>query len=342
MSKTAIVILNWNGLSFLKRFLDRLVSLSALPEIDVWLADNGSTDGSAEWVEKNLKTVRIIKFDKNHGYAGGYARALEMIEADYYLLANSDIEVTEGWLEPLINFMNSNPDTAACQPKILAFNNKTQFEHAGASGGFIDKYGFPFCRGRILHVAEADKGQYDKPVPVFWASGACIILRVSAYREAGGLDPHFFAHMEEIDLCWRFNRLGYKVYAIPGSVVYHVGGGTLKYDSPGKTYLNFRNNLFMLYKNLPVKGFRKSIFARKVLDGIAAVSFLIGGKPGHFSSVLRAHRDYYRALTRLKMERAQSIQVLKGELPSTGLMLNKSIIFLFYFKGIRRFSDIKF
>ena len=342
MSKTAIVILNWNGLPFLQRFLTRLVRLSAAPDTHVWLADNGSTDGSAAWVEENIEDVEIIRFDSNHGYSGGYAKALEMIEADYYLLVNSDIEVTDGWLEPLLNFMKSNPNTAACQPKILSYNNKTQFEHAGAAGGFIDKYGFPFCRGRILHIAEADKGQYDEPAQIFWASGACILLRATAYREAGGLDPLFFAHMEEIDLCWRFNILGFKVFAIPESIVYHVGGGTLKYDSPGKTYLNFRNNLIMLYKNLPDQQFQKIMFVRKVLDGIAAVSFLIGGKPGHFSSVLRAHRDYYRSIAQLKKYRTDSTKSRKRVFPSAELMLNKSIIFLFYFKRIRRFSDIKF
>ncbi len=342
MSKTAIVILNWNGLGFLQKFLGRLVGLSTVPGTSVWLADNGSTDASTEWVEKNLSTVNIITLDSNLGFAGGYSKALQMIEADYYLLVNSDVEVTEGWLEPLVNFMDNYPDAAACQPKILSYNNKSQFEHAGASGGFIDKYGFPFCRGRILDVAETDIGQYDKPIPVFWASGACIIIRAKAYRESGGLDPSFFAHMEEIDLCWRFHHLGYKVFAIPESVVFHVGGGTLQYNSPGKTYLNFRNNLFMLYKNFPDNGFRKTLFIRRILDGMAAIVFLITGKPQHFISVLKAHKDYYLAVTRLKGERKNIKKMIKSVHPSGQLVLNKSIIFMFYFKQIRRFSDIKF
>lgn len=342
MTKTAIVILNWNGIGFLQLFLSKVVAMSSVPDTAIWLVDNGSADGSAEWVRQNIKEVNIIEFEKNLGYAGGYVRALEMIDAEYFVLLNSDIEVTSGWLEPLLAHMDSNVRTAACQPKILSYHNRTHFEYAGASGGFIDKFGFPFCRGRILSEVEQDNGQYENPIPVFWASGACIMVRASAYREAGGLDPAFFAHMEEIDLCWRLQNLGHQIFAIPDSVVFHVGGGTLRYDTPGKSYLNFRNNLFMLYKNLPEKNFGKTLFIKKLIDGLAAITFLFSGKPRHFAAVLRAHRDYYRAGSRLRAERKKGVAAGRDATFSKGTRLNKSILFLFYFMRHRRYSDITF
>ena len=238
--------------------------------------------------------------------------------------------------------MDNNVRTAACQPKILSYFKRTHFEYAGASGGFIDKFGFPFCRGRVLSVVEEDNGQYDTPMPVFWASGACIIVRASSYREAGGLDPEFFAHMEEIDLCWRLQNLGYHIFAVPDSVVFHVGGGTLKYDTPGKSYLNFRNNLFMLYKNLPEKNFGKILFIKMLIDGMAAITFLFSGKPRHFAAVLRAHRDYYRAGNRLRTQRERGVAAGRDSRLSRVTRLNKSIVFLFYFKRVRRYSDINF
>lgn len=342
MTKTAIVILNWNGLSFLQMFLSKVVAHSSVPGTAIWLVDNGSADGSAEWVRQNIKEVNIIEFETNQGYAGGYVRALEMIDAEYFVLLNSDIEVTPGWLEPLVTHMDNNVRTAACQPKILSYFKRTHFEYAGASGGFIDKFGFPFCRGRVLSVVEEDNGQYDTPMPVFWASGACIIVRASSYREAGGLDPEFFAHMEEIDLCWRLQNLGYHIFAVPDSVVFHVGGGTLKYDTPGKSYLNFRNNLFMLYKNLPEKNFGKILFIKMLIDGMAAITFLFSGKPRHFAAVLRAHRDYYRAGNRLRTQRERGVAAGRDSRLSRVTRLNKSIVFLFYFKRVRRYSDINF
>jgi GT2 family glycosyltransferase len=342
MHNIAVVILNWNGLGFLKQFLKTVVLNTTIPGSAVWVADNGSTDGSAEWVQENWKTVKLIRLSENSGYAGGYAKALGMIEAGYYVLLNSDIEVTTNWLEPMVSFMNNHPETAACQPKILSYTNRSQFEYAGASGGFIDRYGYPFCRGRILSTVEEDTGQYDSAIPVFWASGACLMVRASAYSEAGGLDTSFFAHMEEIDLCWRLNNLGYNIYVIPNSVVYHVGGGTLKYDTPGKSYLNFRNNLYMLYKNLPDSGFHKILFIRKLLDGIAAVMFLLSGRPKHFAAVVRAHLDYYRNGKRLKNYRKSSGSGQIKRMAASTVMLNKSIILLFYMKRIRRFCDIVF
>lgn len=342
MDSVAVVILNWNGLAFLKRFLDNVVRTTIIPGSRVWVADNGSSDGSAAWVRENFTSVRLITLEENLGYAGGYAKALEMIDARYYVLLNSDIEVTERWLEPMYNLMESNLMVAACQPKILSHGERTMFEYAGACGGYIDKYGYPFCRGRIMNVTEADTGQYDTPARIMWASGACIMIRAEAYKKAGGLDVAFFAHMEEIDLCWRLYHIGYECYCVPSAVVYHIGGGTLKYDSPGKTFLNFRNNLFMLYRNLPEKGFRTRLLFRKMLDGAAAMMFLLRGKPGHFAAIVRAHTDYYRASGRLRAER-NKISAKTGLKPLPPfLMLNKSILFLFYFRGLRKFSDISF
>lgn len=342
MDNIAVVILNWNGLEFLMRFLDGVVRNTTITGTSVWVVDNGSDDGSAGWVIKNFKSVRVIRFEENLGYAGGYAKALEMIDARYLVLLNSDVEVTEGWLEPMYNLMEGNPVIAACQPKILSFNEPGRFEYAGAGGGYLDKYGYPFCRGRIMHVTEADNGQYETPVRVMWASGACLMVRTEAYRQAGALDSTFFAHMEEIDLCWRLYHCGNECWSVPSSVVYHVGGGTLKYDSPGKTRLNFRNNLFMLYKNLPAKGFRRILFIRKILDGIAAIMFLVRGKPRHFTAVFSAHKEYYRTRTRLRAERERIASTTGQQTLPRNLMLNKSIICLFYIRGIRRFSDISF
>jgi len=342
MSKTAVVILNWNGLEYLQKFLNILTNRTNGIDSSVWLVDNGSTDDSVKWAEENCKSVSILKLGVNHGYAGGYREALEQIKADYYVLVNSDIEVTDNWLEPLVDFMDSNPQTAACQPKILSFYKRDYFEHAGASGGFLDKYGYPFCRGRIFNIVETDTGQYNTETPVFWASGACMMVRESAYNEAGGLDSSFFAHMEEIDLCWRFHKLGYNVFCIPQSVVYHVGGGTLKYDTPGKTYLNFRNNLYMLYKNLPEMGFNKTLFIRKILDGIAGIVFLFSGKPRHVIAIIRAHIDFYSARTKLKPEREKNLKMKNGNSVPDNLILNKSIIVMFHLRRLRRFSDLTF
>lgn len=338
----AIVILNWNGLEYLKRFLPGVVSHSGMQGTSIWVVDNGSTDDSAGWIESNFREVNLLRFKTNYGYAGGYARALDLIEASYYVLLNSDVEVTPGWIEGLFAFMEANPSAAACQPKVLSYHDRSHFEHAGAAGGFIDKYGYPFCRGRIFGITEEDNGQYNNTMPVFWATGACMMVRSSSYREAGGLDDSFFAHMEEIDLCWRFHRLGYTVHAVTDTPIYHIGGGSLQYDTPGKTYLNFRNNLYMLYKNLPPAGFRIRLFARKMFDGAAAIMFLLSGKPLHFTAVLRAHRDYYRASGRLRATRNRlAVTLPYGKVPAN-LILNKSIVLMFYLNRVRRFSDIMF
>jgi GT2 family glycosyltransferase len=339
MDKTAVVILNWNGLGYLKIFLKTVVNLSLSPETIVCVADNGSTDGSPEWIAENFKNVKLIRFDKNFGFAGGYNLAINQLDAKYFVLLNSDIEVTEGWLQPLVRFMDNNPEVASCQPKILSYDRKDHFEYAGGAGSFIDKYGYPFCRGRIFDKVEKDTGQYDSQINIFWSSGACMIVRRDAWIKCEGLDTGFFAHMEEIDLCWRFNKAGYRVSYIPGSVVYHVGGGALPYNSPYKTYLNFRNSLFLLYKNLPDNKLRRVMFIRKLLDGLAAIMFLIKGNFSSFKSVWKAHIDYYKNLSDLKVKRkmVKKLEVI----PFPALILNKSIVFEFYIKGHKTYSSLK-
>jgi len=339
MNKTAIVILNWNGLVYLKMFLGTVIKHSLDSDTIVCVADNGSTDGSVEWITESFQDVKLVRLDKNHGFAGGYNFAIKQLDAKYFLLLNSDIEVTRGWLQPLVSFMDSNPDVASCQPKILSYYHKDYFEHAGAAGCFIDKYGYPFCRGRILNNIEKDTQQYDTQIDVFWSSGACMIVRAEAWEKCGGFDAGFFAHMEEIDLCWRFNKAGYRVSYIPGSVVYHVGGGTLPYDSPFKVYLNFRNSLFLLYKNLPDNKFRTVILKRKLLDGLAAVMFLLKGNFGAFISVFKAHMDYYKALPELKVKRELVKKLTGNNIPAP--ILNKSIVFEFYVKGNKTYNSLK-
>ena len=276
MSRTAVVILNWNGKAFLEQFIPSV--LECMPPDDVlYVADNGSQDGSVELLrEKWPSQVRLILLDRNYGFTGGYNRALAHLEAgsseryDYYLLLNSDIEVTPGWLTELEAFMDSRPRCAVCAPKILSYSRRGWFEHAGASGGFVDRWYFPYCRGRILDRIEEDRGQYDTPCRVFWASGAACMVRSEVWRELGGLEESFFAHMEEIDMCWRAMLAGWEVWVDPRSVVYHVGGGTLPNNSPGKLYLNFRNNLLMMYRNLPRRSRSRIILARMCLDGVIA------------------------------------------------------------------------
>jgi len=340
MDRIAVVILNYNGVAFLKKFLGSVVKYSRYPGTTVWLADNGSDDSSAEWTAGNFPEVKIIRFNVNHGFAGGYNMALSTIEAGYYVLLNSDIEVTPEWLTPLAEFLDNNGNVAAVQPKILSWQNKDRFEYAGACGGFIDRLGYPFCRGRIFDRTEKDTGQYDDITEIFWASGACCMIRASAWKECGGLDPDFFAHMEEIDLCWRMQSKGWKIFSVPQSVVYHVGGGTLSYNSPYKLYLNFRNNLFLLYKNLPEKNFRIILLERKLLDGLSVLLFITKGKFFAIKEIFRAHRDYYRNSANLKKKRIQIRQAANNQ-HKISTILNKSLVFEFYLKGNRTFSRLK-
>jgi hypothetical protein len=336
--RTAVVILNWNGLEYLKKFLGKVVDYSSSPGTAIFVVDNGSSDHSSDWVEKNHPSVKIIRLEKNLGFAEGYNVALRQISAEYYILLNSDIEVTQGWSDKLTSFMDMNPDAAACQPKILSWNDNSYFEYAGAAGGFLDKYGYPFCRGRAFNHTEQDNGQYDTLKEVLWTSGACMIVRSSAWHECSGFDPDFFAHMEEIDLCWRFLLAGYSLYFYPLSVVYHVGGGVLPYGSPFKTYLNFRNNLFLLYKNLPDDKLHKVLFVRKILDGIAGIVFLLSGKPGNLKAVWKAHMDYYKSIKSLKTKREKILRKYPEKVDN--LILNKSLIFEFYIRRRKTYSKI--
>jgi len=338
MPETAVVILNWNGLRYLKMFLGDVAANTADENTFVYLADNGSDDGSYEWVKENHTNVKLIRLSENHGFAEGYNLALKQIDAEFYVLLNSDIEVRSGWLSPMIKYLKDNPDVAACQPKILSYNAKEYFEYAGAAGGFIDKFGYPFCRGRILNHTEKDTGQYDDQADIFWSTGACMAVRAEAWNKCGGFDPAFFAHMEEIDLCWRFQNAGYRVAYIPQTSVYHVGGGTLSYDSPFKTYLNFRNNLFLLYKNLPGNILRSTLFKRKILDGVAAIFFLMKGQLRSTAAVWRAHMAFCMTRSLLR-EKRNALNPGYSSVKNPHI-LNKSIVFEFYVKGIRTYTGL--
>ncbi len=290
--KVAVVILNWNGREMLAKYLPRVLEYSQ-NEAEIFVADNDSSDDSLLYLEDYSDAVRVISLDRNYGFAEGYNLALQQIDAEYYVLLNSDVEVTPHWLTPLIDFMDSHPDVAACQPKLLSVDDKGRFEYAGASGGFLDRYGYPFCRGRVFETVEQDNGQYDSPADVLWATGACMMIRSADYNAAGGLDGRFFAHCEEIDLCWRLRLMGRRICCLPDSKVYHVGGGTLPKNSPYKTFLNFRNNLTMLYKNLPEDELRHVMRVRMWLDYLAAVKTLILDRSfAGFKSIFRARREF--------------------------------------------------
>ena len=335
---TAIVILNWNGEKYLKQFLPILISHTSLENVEIIVADNASTDGSIQLMSEQFPTIRIIVLEKNHGFAGGYNKALEQVKADYYVLLNSDVEVTPHWLEPLLEYMNQNKEVAACQPKILSYHQRSHFEHAGAAGGFIDKYGFPFCRGRIFGTVEEDRGQYDDIVDVFWATGACLLVRSDLFWEVGGLDDRFFAHMEEIDLCWRFKSRGYRVVSNSESKVYHIGGGTLNVESPHKTYLNFRNNLLLLYKNLPDKLLKKTLCWRFFFDHAAALQFLLVGKTQNALSVIRARKDFKSMRPDFKDKREENIKHSKIIYPDG--ILQKGIVLAYYLRNSKIYSKL--
>lgn len=301
--KTAIVILNWNGRPMLERFLPSVVA-NCSDDAEVIIADNGSTDDSLEFLASHYPTLRIIALDRNYGFADGYNRALAQVEAEYYVLLNDDVEVTPGWTDKVVALMDADPQIAAAQPKLRMYDQRDRFEYAGGAGGYIDKLGYPFCRGRIFNTIEQDNGQYDDTRDVFWATGAALFVRASAWKELGGLDGDFFAHMEEIDFCWRARNRGYRIVATSDAQVFHVGGGTLPKSSPFKTQLNFRNNLAMLYKNLPDNRLHRVIRLRIVLDWIAAFSFLAQGKWGEFCAVFKAHRQFRQWRPALRAKRA--------------------------------------
>ena len=340
MLKTAVVILNWNGVEFLKKFLPILIKHTPEPNTEIIIADNNSKDDSINFLNQNYPNLKQINLDRNYGFAGGYNRALSQIEAEYFVLLNSDIEVTENWLTPLIKNMDSDMSIAACQPKIKSYHQKDHFEYAGAAGGFIDKYGYPFCRGRVLDKIEIDKGQYDELSDIFWATGACIVVRANIYKEIGGLDDDFFAHMEEIDLCWRLKNLGHRIVYNPASSVYHVGGGTLPNNSPFKLYLNYRNNLFLLYKNLPKGHLFTILFSRMVLDGFSAIVFILKLSFPSFGAILKAHIHFYKSLESLRKKRKKLLVTKKFAMHAE--VYPKSIVVDYFFRRIQLFNMLKF
>lgn len=320
---TKVVILNWNGRAHLETFLPSVVA-NTPSDVDIVVVDNGSNDDSCSFIEQNYNSITLMKFDENYGFTGGYNRALMQIEADCFVLLNSDVQTPSGWLKPLTDKLSSDENIFAVAPKLLSYNDKDKFEYAGASGGFIDALGYPFCRGRILSTIECDIGQYDDSCDVFWASGACMVVRARLFKELGGFDAKFFAHMEEIDLCWRAQKCGYRVAVEPQSAVYHLGGGTLPNNSERKIYLNFRNNLAMLYKNLSQGRLYPVLFVRMLLDGASAMVYLLMFNWGFFAAVFRAHRDFYRWLPELTVQRKEILQTAIVE-PKT--IYRGSIIF---------------
>ena len=334
----AIVILNWNGSAYLKRFLPSL--LEHTPDVGAlfYVADNGSTDDSIDVLRQFFPSVKLILLDNNYGFAGGYNKALAQIKSDYYVILNSDVELTPGWLSPMFSYLEANSSIVACQPKIIAQHNRISFEHAGAAGGFIDFLGYPFCRGRILAELETDQGQYDHVCEVFWATGACMMIRADVFHEHGGFDERFFAHMEEIDLCWRLKSRGMGIVCVPQSKVYHVGGGTLNIENPNKTYLNFRNNLLLLYKNLAGKRLFLIMTLRFFLDYIAAMQLFVTGKPANAAAVLKARRDFSKMKKDFKSSRKENL--IKAKISEIPEIFRISIILDYYFLGKKKFSDL--
>ena len=336
--KVSVVILNWNGCDMLRTFLPSVIRYSEGKEIEVCVADNGSTDDSVTMIQREFPSVRMILLEQNHGFADGYNLALRQVDAEYVVLLNSDVEVTEHWLEPMIAYLDKHPEVAACQPKIRSQRQKEFFEYAGAAGGFIDKYGYPFCRGRIMGAVEKDEGQYDTVIPVFWATGAALFIRRMDYLDVGGLDGRFFAHMEEIDLCWRLRSRGRGIVCIPQSVVYHVGGATLKKENPRKTFLNFRNNLVMLYKNLPQEELNKVMRIRTCLDYVAALTFFLKGDWDNARAVIRARDEYKRICPSFSSLREENLR--KKTLNLIPEQIKSSILWQFYARGCKRFSQL--
>lgn len=340
MSQVAVVILNWNGISFLKRFLPSVVEHTNAELADIYVADNGSTDDSLTWLRQNYAQVKIIRLDRNWGFAEGYNLSLKQISSQYYLLLNSDVEVTEHWLDPLVALMESEPTVAACMPKIKSASERSLFEYAGAAGGYIDKWGYPFCRGRIFYHIEPDNGQYDNSVEIFWASGACLLIRSELYFAAGGLDSFFFAHMEEIDLCWRLKNLGHRIRFVHESQVFHLGGGTLPKKNHRKTYLNFRNNIILLVKNLPSGRVFKTLVVRFILDLVAAGYFLIKLDPGESFAVVKAYFSvmlHCRKILRLRKNLRTEARPLHYH-----EIYDSSIVWKFYIRRMREFSQLGF
>jgi GT2 family glycosyltransferase len=334
--RTAIVILNWNGCHLLEQFLPKVIQFSE--DAKVVVADNNSTDNSVKWLQENFPQVQLIVNPTNNGYAGGYNEALRQVDAEFYVLLNSDIEVTENWIKPIEKLFDSDSQIAAIQPKIRAFKQRDRFEYAGAAGGYLDRMGYPFCRGRIFEETEIDTGQYDDIREVFWASGACMFIRSSVFHDCQGFDESFFAHMEEIDLCWRMKNRGYKILVQPESVVFHIGGGTLSKSNWRKTYLNFRNNLELIYKNIEDKYLIRSLLKRMLLDGVAAFKFLFTNGFSHFYAILRAHLHFYRLLPSIRQKR-RKLKKVESIRNTSGVYMG-SIVADYFLRGKKKFSDL--
>jgi len=338
--KTAIVILNWNGAHMLRRFLPSVLAATPSSLADVIIADNGSTDDSLALLASDFPQIPVIVLDQNYGFAEGYNQAFEKVGKDYdfYLLLNSDVETPEGWLQPMLAYMEAHPEVAACQPKIRAEHTRTHFEYAGAAGGFIDSLGYPFCRGRIFSTVETDSGQYDSVADVFWATGAALLIRADVFWKVDGLDDRFFAHQEEIDLCWRLRARGYRIVCVPQSVVYHVGGGTLPKENPQKTFLNFRNNLLLLYKNIPQHRLRRTLFIRFWLDALASIVFLLKGEYRSFLAVWKGRRAFSRMRADFAPDRAANLAAtVVDPIPE---QYSGSLLFAYYLKGKKTWSQL--
>ncbi|MDG1039780.1 MAG: glycosyltransferase family 2 protein [Polaribacter sp.] len=331
--KTAIVILNWNGKKLLEQFLPSVVNFSS-NEAEVYVADNASSDDSIKFIKEFYPTVKIVKNAKNGGYAKGYNDALQHIDADIYCLLNSDIEVTENWLTPVLNVFKNEENTAIIQPKLLDFKNKSKFEYAGAAGGFVDLYGYPYCRGRVFNHLEKDNNQFDDTSEIFWASGACLFIRSKLYHRLGGFDEDYFAHQEEIDLCWRIQNEGFQIKYVGVSTVYHVGGATLQETNPHKTFLNFRNSLLNVVKNVPTKWFLFVVFSRLILDGIAGIKFMIELRPIHTLAIVKAHISFYKNFAKFIRKRKKLQQ-------KENYNLNTSIVWQYFFLRRKKFQDLK-
>lgn len=334
-SKVAVVILNWNGRKHLEQFLSPVLS-SAYSNMQVIVADNGSTDDSIDFLQKNYPGVRLIRFTENYGFAKGYNKALKQIESDYYVVLNSDVEVHPGWLQPMIDLLDNDKSIAACQPKILAYANRNKFEYAGAAGGWLDQYGYPFAKGRVFDISEEDHGQYDQSEPIFWASGAALFIRAHVFHELSGFDEYFFAHQEEIDLCWRIQLAGHRLSSCPAAVVYHVGGGTLPRGNSRKTYLNFRNNQIMLAKNLPWSQKWWKIPYRIGLDAISATKGLLAGDGGYFLAIFRAHFAFLKWIL-LKQHKSKFPQRKNNDLKG---LYPHNLVWQHFIKGKKYFNEI--
>ena len=338
--KVSVIILNWNGSLLLKKYLPSVVGFSSEEFAEIVVADNGSTDESLEILEKDFPSVKVIRLDQNYGFSKGYNLAIDQVSTPYVILLNDDVRVSEHWLEPMLEYMENNPNVGALQPKLLSDRDSSMFEYAGGAGGYLDKFGYPFCRGRIFDTIEKDAGQYDDIKKIMWATGACMMIRTDLYKKSGGLDPYFFAHMEEIDLCWRIRNLGYDIVYLPSSVVFHYGGGSLAVGNPQKTKLNFRNSLLMLYKNLQKEERTRKIFIRKLLDFVAAINFLIHFQFAQIKAIWQAHREYDKMVKEIYLRAGNQKVPTKISTRQSFPEEEFSILWKYYLLGKKKYSEL--